>query len=395
MEIHFIDDNLVNYDGHNADYIESLCNELLIRGVNVHVSCNINLSIHEKNNIRYHKVFDIQSSKLHSYKLKTFNFKIIRIIWSNLIFFKNYFRIKFVINKCSLSVLNDLSPRNYFGFLFFTLITSLLGTKSRFLIIFHDRIPKFQYYLLMILRCLSFGHKFFYASQSKIISEDLKSRFNLNVINLPTPQIFENFDKLEYTANNKLNISFVGLASKAKGFEFLISYLKHIILSRESSIINHFQFTIQISNITNELLNESIKEDIDFISNQKSLVVDFVIKKLSNSDYINVFAKSNFIIAPYNPLNYRFIQSGVVTQSISCGKPVILTNNTYCSFEAKELGVGVIFEYNNFSDLTEKLIYAKVNYDLLTDVSISKADTYRQEHGPKKYVDILINEFVK
>lgn len=395
MEIHFIDDNLVNYDGHNADYIESLCNELLIRGVNAHVSSNINLLINENRNITYHKVFEIQSSKLHSYKLKALNFKGVRIIWSNLIFFKNYFRIKNVIDNSNLNILNDLSPRNYFGFLFFTLVTSLVGSKSRFLIIFHDRIPKFHFYLLVILKKLSFGHNFFYASQSRIISEDLKNRFHLNVINLPTPQIFEKIDKLECSDNKKLNISFVGLASKAKGFDFLINYLKHIIVSNELSIINHFQFTVQMSTIDNELLNSSFQNDLDFIKNHRGLSVNFINNKLNNSDYVNLFKNSNFILAPYNPLNYKFIQSGVVTQAISCGKPVILTNNTYCSLEAKELNVGVIFEYNNFTDLTEKLIYAKENYDTLAELSISKTQVYRQNHGPKMYVDILINEFAK
>ena len=82
MEIHFIDDNLVNYNGHNADYIESLCNELLHRGINAQVSSNSKLMIHQNPNITYHKIFEIQSSKLHSYKLKAFNFKFLRIIWS-------------------------------------------------------------------------------------------------------------------------------------------------------------------------------------------------------------------------------------------------------------------------------------------------------------------------
>lgn len=395
MEINFIDDNLINYDGHNADYIHSLCNELLKRDIKCSVCCNQRLLIQENSKIKYFKVFEIRSSRLHDLKLLFLNFKYVRIGFSNIIFLKDYFKINKVINQSSLNILNDLSPRNYFGFLFYTTLTSLLGYKFNFLIIFHDRLPNFQFYLLRLMQKLSFRHKFHFSSQSRVISENLKSRFSLDVKILPTPQIFETLDILQHNLNGKLNVTFLGLASKAKGIDFLIDYLKNIIYLNDQRIINKFKFTIQIANIDKELLNNAFENDLEFISNNKELDVTFITEKLNNLEYVDLFNKSHVIIAPYNPFNYKFIQSGVVTQSLSCGKPILLTNDTYCSIEVRELNIGVLFDYGNFEDLTNKLIYTEEHYNIIAADSLSKSAIYRESHGPKKYIDLLLSEFIK
>jgi hypothetical protein len=59
------------------------------------------------------------------------------------------------------------------------------------------------------------------------------------------------------------------------------------------------------------------------------------------------------------------------------------------------LNIGVLFDYGNFEDLTNKLIYTEEHYNIIAADSLSKSAIYRESHGPKKYIDLLLSEFIK
>lgn len=397
MTVQFFDDNLVNYSGHNADYINNLVDELETRKIDSIICCNQNILSDFKTLAKVKNVFSLRSADLHS-KGPFSNFgklgQIFRLIYSNIIFSFNYLKCTKSTRLSVITIISDLSPRNAFGFSFWLFYISIVGVKTNFVIILHDRAPTIQYYLLKFYNFIGFRQKVHFVAQSKMISEDYRNRFKRDILFLPTPQI--NNNSIQYPIaqdNDNIIFTYLGLASKAKGFLFLIDFFLFLIENNKIKEVDAFTFIVQNNGFSDDSIKDETEKKIKRIL-ESSLKTKWINGGVPEAEFLSYLHCSNAILVPYNPEQYQFIQSGVCTQSIAYGVPVIVSKGTTSALEAKSYGTSIEFEFGNFNSFLGAIKTFSTKSKDMVEESRRKSIVYKEFHGAKNYIDLIFKEFV-
>lgn len=101
MKIHFLDDNLIDYSGHNGDYIFSIVNELELNNIEYYISAN-KLAI-DFLGFKVDKVFDLATKNISANNIIDI---IAKLFYTNLFFLKNLYSIRNVSREANINIVN-------------------------------------------------------------------------------------------------------------------------------------------------------------------------------------------------------------------------------------------------------------------------------------------------
>lgn len=98
---------------------------------------------------------------------------------------------------------------------------------------------------------------------------------------------------------------------------------------------------------------------------------------VSEADFIEYFAAADWILMPYRGFRYS---SGILSNSIGTGKPVIAADYGMISQVVRESGLGLLFRHRSAGDLASKIRIA-------TDSEIPAiSPNLREKHAPGRFV---------
>ena len=130
--------------------------------------------------------------------------------------------------------------------------------------------------------------------------------------------------------------------------------------------------------------------------------VNYNIKKILNTQnfsFFNFTENLNYKIASFdsvlyffNPIYYQLIPSGIVSETIATGRPIILPkkNNPANSVEKKKCGV--LFQWNDTESLKISLDNLIKNYQDINARSIIASRSWHKSEGINKFCNFIINK---
>jgi glycosyltransferase involved in cell wall biosynthesis len=162
-----------------------------------------------------------------------------------------------------------------------------------------------------------------------------KKKFNLKS-NAPYPShLVEKFELLQ-TNKSVFYVSYLGAASKAKGF---IETVKFIEYCKENQI-SDYSFILQV--IGN--YDPEIEKYIQIVKKRLFDRVMVIEHDLPNQEYKRFLQKSSILLLLYDPVIYRNSISSILLEAFSFSKPVITRGGSWLAEQVSKYGGGVIVE---------------------------------------------------
>jgi len=384
-----VEPNLVSYSGHLYNYANSIRTEAIKKELDFKILVSSECDDEIKNNLNAIVIFD-KNPVITKFKNLLSRFFIVPFI-------TNKFMYKGLVNK-DLKFLNNkwilfFGTANYIDF--FALFLWLLFKRNPPKLILTLRISFFNYKLkrwsimffwyLMGLSMLKFLNYFkkniYFITDSKNLQEEHRRFTNIKIFLLPIPHTRSHVD-LKFH-NNKINIVTLGPARIQKGF---ILIYKLIFKYLSENILTNLNFIIQCSNLPTDLIPyiQKLKE----LNSQNLTLIE---ENLSEEDYFKAIEESVIVLLPYDSNSYFAQTSGIFTESLSAGKIVITTNNTWMSLQLEEYGSGLVFENDNFDDFYNKFTYAIEHKNSLINNSITTSVKWNNYHNSNNFFQQLLS----
>jgi glycosyltransferase involved in cell wall biosynthesis len=223
-------------------------------------------------------------------------------------------------------------------------------------------------------------------------SEALKFEFEritlFKVYVFPIPHTNTHNDYLDKpSSNNNLIATTLGPARIQKGFHQITNLIK-LYLDNTNDFKYRVTFHLHCVNSDN---NSLINDDIIFLKNLNSDHIKIIEHNLTEIEYFRMLNDSDIVLLPYDSLSYFAQTSGIFTESLSMGKCVIVSKNTWMSAQLKNYNCGVEIIENNNQDFYEKFKYLVNNISDFKSLSKKSMYDWNLYHNSNRFVKELHN----
>ena len=384
-----VEPKLISYGGHLYNYANSIKSEALNKGIDFKILVSSECEKEIINSLDAIVIFD-KNPTITKYKNIISRFFIVPFI-------TNKFMYNGLINN-NLKFLNSkwilfFGTANYIDF--FALSLWLLFKKDPPKLVLTLRISFFNYKLnrwsimifwyilgLFILKFINnFKKNIFFITDSKNLQEEHSRFINQKIFLLPIPHTRSNLD-LKLNNFNTINIVALGPARIQKGFVLIYNLIFKFLSDNK---ISDLIFTIQCSNPSPEIM--PIIQSLKKLKSKNLILIE---DNLSEEDYFKAIEESDIVLLPYESNSYYAQTSGIFTESLSAGKIIITTNNTWMSSQLLDYGSGLVFENNNFDDFYNKFKYAINNKNVLIENSIATSVKWNKYHNSNNFFHKLL-----
>lgn len=106
----------------------------------------------------------------------------------------------------------------------------------------------------------------------------------------------------------------------------------------------------------------------------------------------NKIASFDAVIYFFNPIYYQLINSGIVSETIATGRPIILPKNNNPANTVKKKKCGVFFEWNNTKSLKHSVNHLIKNYQNFNEGSIIASKNWHKSEGINKFYKFIIDK---
>ncbi len=391
MRFVYIDENFSDAGGHNADYALGILSACEKREHSCAIYANRRLDSSFLSFSGIIPVFSIKTSTLHQIGLGRGLGRLgqaMRLAYSNISHGLDLLRKVNIGKDCSLVLIAGISPRVTLAYLVWFAYLSLIGMRTNIAILLHDQAPGFAGLELRLLRMAGFRQKIDFAAQSPSIAEQFRIRFHEPICIMPMPMVDHSRRKPSAEGagqirKEKINVLYLGLASSAKGFGFLVDTLTSC--RAIDALGGALKFTIQYNPVKGDELAKQAGERLSAAA-ESCHMITVLRGPLAKDAYETQLVMADVMILPYDPRCYRYIQSGIITQAIAAGKPLIVSADSNLEKEMQLHGSGISFEYGSPASFMDALCHLVDNLDDFSGKAALKSAAYLQMHGPAAYV---------
>jgi glycosyltransferase involved in cell wall biosynthesis len=392
MKVIIIDDSFTNWYGHNAPYNFAICDELDNRGISSLIFAN-------------HKIADIthemQQNIIPAFRfyagLAVGNFKLLPIQKINniigiVIANYNHFvdlqsNVLSHVEDGDIILVAMSSSATAFAHALFLSRLEKLGKVVSAIIIQHNRPSNRGFWFeCRLLKSLPKSTKIIFAAQNNFLSELCQVLSSYNHYTLPLPYIKE----LLYQpclGTKPIKFVYLGVAEEGKGIDLLpetILALKDLFISGDIEFI--IQCNARDENIEMKQVVFSLKELSETFPH-----IRIVEGGMSPENYISELLNSDVILNPHKSTSYEYARSGVFSEALAAGIPLIVSSGTLMAKELIELQTGLIFDDGSSASLAQTIRLGLEQIDVLRAKSRLAQKKWNATHNSKTYVDLLLN----
>ncbi|WP_308256111.1 glycosyltransferase [Geminocystis sp. GBBB08] len=110
---------------------------------------------------------------------------------------------------------------------------------------------------------------------------------------------------------------------------------------------------------------------------------------MTTEEYYQLLMSADLLVIPYNVNSYRYRTSGVLTESLAAGKPVIVPKNSWLASQVDESRGGI---YQNHQDISKTIIKVINNIREYQKNAQEFSVDWCKKHSPDSLIDCLLSE---
>jgi len=392
VKVSIIDDSFTGWTGHNAGYNFSICDELSRRSIDYQVFAHQSVREFQSSYPNVLPTFK-QNTHTASFRSRFLPNWVNRILKLAVVNYRHFIDL---ITKVSSSV-NDRDiiliavESRYTSFAYGLWLFILFLRKVRVTAVFvvHNVPSNILKWEMRFLRILAVGHHVVLTAHTQAIAGLCEEATGQRCYLLPLP--FKNNQrepekKREPLPSGSVSFTYLGVASFAKGFDIVVEAIGGIEDMLESGEI---ELAIQ-SNAYQESEETNKLQEALISQTRKTPAIDVMKGPLSAEQYYLEMERADVILIPNRGEFYEHALSGVFTESLARGKPVIVSEDTYMAKELKQHGGGMTFLSGSATALAGAIRAATAGIAELREKALTARIAWLDRHNPERYVDALL-----
>lgn len=253
-------------------------------------------------------------------------------------------------------------------------------------------------YLARLRRRL--GSRFLLCTDSRALTDEYSHVYRHPILSLPiplNPGLYEPHPnaalsvstRYSFRNRSRLRIGYLGEARSPKGFHLLPSVVRAVIASEEAA-----RFVIQcpLPSAGGEASMKAVLADLADLAGQHPDRAVLIHERLSTDDYADLAQNLDIILIPYIDEHYRAATSGIFTEAVALGKPVVVPSDTWMSRELATAGSGVVFPREDPSRLGPATLEVVRNYPKHQAAAALGCEAWKAFHNSRTLAEMLLRE---
>jgi glycosyltransferase involved in cell wall biosynthesis len=178
-------------------------------------------------------------------------------------------------------------------------------------------------------------------------------------------------------------MTYLGNARATKGFH----YLPFVI----EELYHHFASGEWRAEFQANVMFEHDQESHLALTRMRSLPVTLHEHELTEAAYAGLLARSSLVLIPYQQLYYFAQTSGVLSEALAAGKPVVAPRGTWMADQVKAHGVGTLFIPGDRVSLVDAVREAMLRIEELQAASQAARDLWLGAHNSERFLENLLS----
>jgi glycosyltransferase involved in cell wall biosynthesis len=389
-----IDSDLMNRRGHHYEYVKSIYDEWVGRGLSANVYCSTNADM---DIVRY---FGAEAVFSRGFQTRcrpvpglTKLSLVVNFIVSNAVFSKELKRIgSSGVDQSDVLLIHTIDPNQLFG-LYFWYRSIRPEHRPRAVLIFRlgvgdnpdtRRYSTFLYGMFFRAAFSVAGRKMVLFSDSVDLAGEYEALAKTPVTVLPIPHIPDAGGTETGAPDGKYVVLYPGEARVEKGYHLLPRAVGNLLSKRED-----VRFVIQ-SNVSGNPSQEVLGARVGIKALKKD--VEYIDRILESEEYYEIMRRADAILLPYSPETYRKRTSGILAEAMAFGKPVVVPGGTWMERQIAEYGhCGIVMNRYDEESLEEAIDAILDNREEYHNRARGASVRWRKFHNAMTYVDMLID----
>jgi glycosyltransferase involved in cell wall biosynthesis len=222
------------------------------------------------------------------------------------------------------------------------------------------------------------GHQLFFTAENSAIAEFYREQYGIETKILPVPLAIP---RASPVAGKTVRLGFFGYSKASKGFH---------LLPEAASICQKagldVEFRIQVQHSHWERATEQAERKLRRMPN-----VHLIEGTLASEDYIAEANKIDVVLLPYDPVRFGMRGSGIFTESVSAGRPIIASDGTFAAESIRNgEAQGEIFAPYGARELVNAIRRIIPQISQLRARAEKQAEAFARKHSGEAYVDVLL-----
>lgn len=228
------------------------------------------------------------------------------------------------------------------------------------------------------------GRSLFFTAENKAIAQLYRARFGIEAQILPIP--FGAARKPAASSGLRPRLGFFGYSKCDKGFHLLPGAIR---LCQTAGLAA--DFTIQIQHGGWDPETAAAERALRALPGP-----DLIEGVLDGGAYLAQTDKIDVMLLPYDPIAFGLRGSGIFTESVAAGRPVIASEGT---FAARSIAIGEaegeVFAPYDEAQLAAAILRLAPRLNASKERAASLAETFARRHSPETYIDVLLDHAKK
>ncbi|HAC66149.1 MAG TPA: glycosyl transferase family 1 [Cyanothece sp. UBA12306] len=188
------------------------------------------------------------------------------------------------------------------------------------------------------------------------------------------------------TSSKPINIVYLGDARPEKGYQHLPSVIDALWTDYVKP--EKIKFTIQSNfNIDGGIGDIPIARlKLETYPSDK---VSLIKEAMSPDDYYQLLVEADLLILPYDANSYRIRTSGVLTEALAAGKPVVVPANSWL---AKQVDSSRAVSYGEVNEIPKSIIKIIENLASFTEAAQQFSCPWKEKNSPDSLVKFLLKK---
>lgn len=223
------------------------------------------------------------------------------------------------------------------------------------------------------------GRKLFFTTENHPIAKIYRERYGIHAKILPVPLAISRFSG---AVGKTTRLGFFGYSKGSKGFHLLP---EAVDICRNAGL--DVEFRIQIQHSRWERTTVQAERRLRSMPN-----VHLIEGVVSSDDYIAETNKVDAVLLPYDPIRFGMRGSGIFTESVSAGRPIVASEGTFAA-ESIRIGEaqGEIFAPHTAQELANAIARILPRIPQIRTGAAAQAEIFASTHSGEAYVDALLS----
>lgn len=185
-------------------------------------------------------------------------------------------------------------------------------------------------------------------------------------------------------ADGAVQVLSLGSARDNKGFDLLAGAIGVLNSRRE---LERLRFRLQCYMLDS---SPGMEGPVAMLKRLALPEVELVEETVDERRYREMLCGCGAVVLPYRTAEYAANTSGIFTEALAAGKPVIVTSGTWMADQLSRFGAGVTFRDGDTADLARAILELRDNYARLAAQAAERAAAWTAYHSPENFMRELL-----